>query len=509
MERGGAAIQVRGLTWRPAGRRRPVLADFELSIPAGERVLLAGPSGAGKSTLLRAIAGLLLTADVGDLTGSVTIDGRPPQETPGQVGLLLQDPTAAVVAARVSRDVAFGLENTRVPRQQMPARVRRALAAARFPYAGDRGTRSLSGGETQRLALAGALALGPRVLLLDEPTSMLDAQHAAEVRRALLEVCSETGVTLVVAEHRLAPWVDHVDRCVVLDGDGRVVADGPAAATLERHSVSLRHQGIWVPGARPPAPLRVDAALLEPRRALPVGASLLEADSVEVRYRSPFGGRRAEPGTLALAGVDCAVEAGRTVTLAGPSGAGKSTLLAVLAGLQRADAGTARVHPEYRGARGRDLVRLSSPELARCVAWVPQLPEHGMVRSCVLDELLVTAQALRQPAAAARKRALALLELLGMADLAQARSHHLSGGEQRRLMVAAALVHGPAGLLLDEPTVGQDRITWAAVVGACLEAARAGAAVAVATHDIDAADALAPLGHRMRLGAGRVLGSAA
>ncbi|MGH3444475.1 MAG: ATP-binding cassette domain-containing protein, partial [Nocardioidaceae bacterium] len=148
-----------------------MLADLDLSIEAGQRVLVAGPSGAGKSTLLRGLAGLLLANDVGDLSGRVLVDGRPPQEVPGRVGLLLQDPTAAVVATRVGRDVAFGLENTRVPRAAMPQRVHRALRAAHFPYDETRRTNALSGGESQRLALAGALAMTPGVLLLDEPTA--------------------------------------------------------------------------------------------------------------------------------------------------------------------------------------------------------------------------------------------------------------------------------------------------------------------------------------------------
>jgi energy-coupling factor transport system ATP-binding protein len=175
---------------------------------------------------------------------------------------------------------------------------------------------------------------------------------------------------------------------------------------------------------------------------------------------------------------------GEAVGLIGPSGSGKSTLLAVLAGLQRPTSGSARVPPALAGWRGRrEASVLHSAELAALLGWVPQLPEHGLVTHTVMDELLVTARVLDRPVARARARAGALLELLGMSHLAGAQAHHLSGGEQRRLVVAAALVHGPRGLLLDEPTVGQDRRTWAAIVGLAEGAVRAGAAVAVATHD--------------------------
>ena len=169
-----------------------MLAGLDLRIEPGEKVLLAGASGSGKSTLLRAIAGLLQTADVGELSGEVSVDGRHPQERAGTVGLLL-GPSAAVVADRVGRDVAFGLENTRTPPDLMPGLVAGALRAAGLPHDERRSTRTLSGGETQRLALAGALALRPQVLLLDEPTSMLDEDNAARVRRSVLAACEQQG----------------------------------------------------------------------------------------------------------------------------------------------------------------------------------------------------------------------------------------------------------------------------------------------------------------------------
>ena len=484
---------VEDLTWRPAGRARPVLPGLDLTIEPGEKVLLAGPSGSGKSTLLRAIAGLLLTNDVGDLGGKVRIDGRPPQEEPGSVGLLLQDPSAAVVATRVGRDVAFGLENLSVPRPEMRPRVRRALDAARFPYGEQHRTGELSGGELQRLALAGTLALEPSVLLLDEPTSMLDDQQAARVRRSVLAAVARADMTLVVVEHRLEPWVEHVDRCVVLDDRGRICLDGAAGTVLRDHRQALATQGVWVPGVPAPKPQDIEPALVDPHTPASDGPVVV-AEEVVVRHRRPFA-RRNEAAPAALAGVSADLRTGSTLTLTGASGAGKSTLLSVLAGLQRPDAGTACLGPRHApSADRRDVWALSSRELARRLAWVPQLPEHGMVGRTVLEELLLTSAALGRPEPQARQRALALLEVLGLAHLQHQSGHHLSGGEQRRLVIAAAVVHGPVGLLLDEPTVGQDRNTWSAVVGVCVAARNAGAAVAVATHDCDTVDTLEATG---------------
>lgn len=209
-----------------------MLDDVSLDVRAGERVLLVGPSGSGKSTLLRALAGLLLTADSGELTGEVRVDGADPQSAAGLVGLVLQDPGGGVVASSIGRDVAFGLENLGMPRAAMAAPVAEALHDVHLDVDTDASPLTLSGGEQQRLALAGALAMGPRVLLLDEPLAMLDPATATIVRDVVSEVVARRGLTLVVVEHRLTPWVEHVDRLVVLGPSGVPVADGPPHEVL-------------------------------------------------------------------------------------------------------------------------------------------------------------------------------------------------------------------------------------------------------------------------------------
>ena len=220
-----ALALTRGLTWTPLGNRRPALDRVDLRIEPGERVLLVGPSGSGKSTLLRALAGVLQAGGDGELTGEVLIEGRPVQQADTAVGLLLQDPRDARVAETVGRDVAFACENSAMPRELIPGAVEAALQAVGFPYGPQHRTDELSGGQAQRLALAGVIAAWPRLLLLDEPTSMLDPIAAAHVRSAVLSVVDERS-GLVVVEHRLHGWVEHLPRLVVLDGAGRIVADG-------------------------------------------------------------------------------------------------------------------------------------------------------------------------------------------------------------------------------------------------------------------------------------------
>lgn len=473
-------VELEGLTWRPFGRREPVLRDVDLVIEPGERVLLAGPSGAGKSTLLRAIAGLLETADAGERTGSASIDGHSPGDRPGEVGLVLQEPGAGVVASMVGRDVAFGLENAAADPAGMPGLARAALDAVGMRMDLDTPTTSLSGGETQRLALAGAIVMEPSVLLLDEPTAMLDPVSAESVRTAVADVVARTGLTTVIVEHLLEPWLPLATRLIVLDPDGRIIADGEPSSVLAEHGSRLAEAGVWVPGVAPPEPRLLDDAVLGAdvsvllRRSGPGadGVRAVVAELTDARIvRRSLGADGQTRRVVAVDGADVAVRAGESTALVGASGAGKSTLLAALAGFLPLDDGT------------RQYAALSTTEVAREVAWVPQWPSAAIVAPTVMDDMLLTTRALGLDEAQARERSSAILAALGLSHLEKADPRHLSGGEQRRLSVATALVHRPRMVLADEPTVGQDRRTWAAVMGLLESAQRAGMGLGISTHD--------------------------
>ncbi|WP_040322208.1 ABC transporter ATP-binding protein [Austwickia chelonae] len=488
----GAAIDIRGLTWTPLGRRRPILDGIDLHVEPGERILIAGASGAGKSTLLRALAGVVDTVDPGTLTGTVTIDDDPTRAGDGRVGLLVQDPADARVAGTIGRDVAFGLENLGIPRTDIHPRIAAALAAVDIRYGPGHATSALSGGEAQRVALAGIIALRPRVILLDEPTSMLDDDSARAVRDAVVAAADEAGATLIVVEHRLTGWVDVVDRLVVLGADGRIIADGPVRRTLDEQTGELLTAGLWVPGAPAPEALALPEELCTPWPGVRVsaGQTLVTAEDVRVVHRPRRGLRvirRAEPDVTALDGVDLTLTAGRAAALRGTSGAGKSTLLGVLTGIDRPTGGQVRADAAWADGAPSELHRWDSAQLAARVGWVPQRAELTITSTrSVRDCLLSTPHALGRDvsdAGAAARRIDATLDVLGLARAASRHPYRLSGGELRRLAVAGALVHGPTLVAFDEPTVGQDRHTWAVVAGLVSSARTAGCAVVASTHD--------------------------
>lgn len=244
----GARVVLEGFGWHHPGRETPSLVDLDLVIEPGERVLLVGPSGAGKSTLLQALAGVDQDPDGRSASGGLTVGGVDPRDARGTVGFMHQDPETQVVLSRVGDDVAFGLENLAVPRERIWPRVREALARTGLELPLDHPTTALSGGQKQRLALAGTLAMCPRLLLLDEPTASVDHEGAQQLCRAVADAVREDGTTLVVVEHRVALWEPVVDRVIVLGDDGRVAFDGPAQQTLQDARELLQHQGTWVPG---------------------------------------------------------------------------------------------------------------------------------------------------------------------------------------------------------------------------------------------------------------------
>jgi energy-coupling factor transport system ATP-binding protein len=473
---GGVAVSARDWGFRYAGRAGAALEGLTIDIPAGQRVLLAGASGSGKSTFLAALAGVIGGDEDGEQTGLLRIGDEKGGARSGSevtVGLVLQDPESQSVLPRIGDDVAFGCENLGVPRDEIWRRVGESLELVGLSLPWDTPTSSLSGGQKQRLALAGVLAMHPRLLLLDEPTANVDPAGREQVLRAVESAVEATGATLIVVEHRLDLWLRAVDRLIVLDAGGEVRADGEPSEVVDSRADTLAAAGVWLPQSfqaeapqmgrgvsRQPA---VDARPLLAMRRLAVAPA----------PRAPTVARVS----------DLTVYEGRALAVTGPNGAGKTTLALTLGGLLPPSSGTVEASRSLAGGLAPDPYRWRSRQLAARIGTVFQQPERQFLAATVRGELLVGPSVARRRDREAGAIADALLERLDLAHLAQANPYTLSGGQKRRLSVAAVLAAAPPLVILDEPTFGQDRHTWLDLVALLGETLDDGHGIVFVSHD--------------------------
>ncbi|WP_284229657.1 ABC transporter ATP-binding protein [Arenivirga flava] len=492
------------------------VGPVDLSLGPGERMLVLGPSGSGKSTLLRLLHGAIPHAFRATVSGCAKLAGHDVASATvaglaAHAGVVAQDPVSGVCLATVEQEVAFPLENLAMPRSAIEPAVDVALARAGAAHLRHRGTGELSGGELQRVALAAAIAAEPAALLLDEPTAMLDAAGIDAVRAALETARAATGAASVLVEHRLDELAGDAgaaalpERWLVLGPTGRVRWQGHREALDVETLRELIALGCWLPADLELAALAGDrdleleaalAAVLgeasrasgrsgelavgpDPSASCDPGAGAVASVTTPAARSDPPGTGRVHPlGALTaepllraegvavghrrapvLEGFDLALRPGEVVALVGANGTGKTTLLTALAGLTRPLAGS------VRGERA---------------GMVFQHPEHQFAASTVRAELAVGLPASLQD------RIGPMLERFGLERLAERSPHRLSGGQQRRLSLAAMLVHERRVLLADEPTFGLDRHAASAALGALREAADSGGAVLLACHDLRA-----------------------
>jgi energy-coupling factor transport system ATP-binding protein len=415
----------------------PALRDVSLEIEAGEVVAVLGASGSGKSTLLRAFAGLVPHFHGGRFEGRVEVAGFDtrtvrPAELAGTVASVFQDPEEQIVLSRVIREVAFGLENLGTPPKDIMGRAHEALAAVGSEHLADRAVAELSGGELQRVCLASAVALRPRLLLLDEPTSQLDPGAAD----AFLEHVVSLGIAVLVSDHRPRRVLEHADRVLFLDG-GRVLLDTAVPAATAWLG---ENRPVWLGAATNGR----TAAQSEP---------VCRLDGVQFAYRA---------GLPVVDNVDLELRRGEIVTLAGANGTGKTTIAKLAAGLLAPDSGTA----ELRGRAGMLM----------------QDPTRYCIRERADEEVAVGVHG-------DRARAGNALAALGLKGMEGRHPRDLSSGERERLALASVLVIDPDLLVLDEPTRGVDP-QRKAELAELLQAASQRRATLVVTHDEDFARAV-------------------
>jgi energy-coupling factor transport system ATP-binding protein len=469
------------------------------------------------------LAGLIPRSVPGVLSGSVKVDGRVLSEASvaelaQTVGLVFQDPNSQFCMLRIDDEVAFGLENLRVPPNQMSYRIGSALSVVGLAPGRGR-IDHLSGGAKQRLAIASVLAMEPRFLVFDEPTANLDPVGAREVVKGIAALKAERDQTIVIVEHRLDNLIDLVDLVLALGPNGEIRAQGPPRQVFHEFAGELERCGIPVPQvcelvnnlarhgiALGSYPLTVDEATIAvgeilgrvSASAVPgLAGALLDVSNEAVLAKEQSIARGLVPrpptqipaievshlswryrgGVPALRDVSLTIPEGAVCAIVGPNGAGKSTLASLIAGVLRPERGRVRLF-------GRDVRDIRPDQLANTVGYVFQNPEHQFVAPTVGDDLAFGLRARRYSEEEITARVDQTACEFGLTKLLDANPYTLSHGEKRRLSVAAITIVQPQILVLDEPTLGLDRSMTDRLLTQLDELHRNGRTVVIVTHDL-------------------------
>jgi energy-coupling factor transporter ATP-binding protein EcfA2 len=463
------AFEITNLEYTYEGSKKTALTNIQLQIQPGEFTIIAGPSGSGKSTFARSLAGFIPHEYNGTFNGSVKIHGQdtrtlPIRDIAQKVSLIQQDPDSQLVTLKVLNEVAFGPENFQVSPDEIKTQIEWALNTITAGHLQSRSTHTLSGGEKQKVVISSFLAIRSSILIFDEPTARLDPPTTLEVVNTLHQL-NRSGVTILVVEHRIKPFLSKASRIILLN-DGRIHFDGSpdqlhtTPTTLADLGV-VHHPSVF---SQPEAP----STSVAPKTTL--------LDVYNLTYTYP----RVEeftPVSPALKDVTFSIQPGEIIALMGANGSGKSTLLLHLMGLLHPDTGLIQLN-------GENLLEQPVSSLARKVGFIFQNPLHQLFAQTVWEEVLLASEHLKTPEPnVACEKAEELLEVLGLSSYRDQSPFSLSLGEQRRLTIASILLHHPKLILLDEPFIGQDYRNVHEIMLLQQEAAENGAAILLATHD--------------------------
>ena len=491
-------ISFRNFSFQYRAQKRPTLTDIDLEIYPGERVLIAGPSGSGKSTLAGCINGLNPFSNPGECTGTLTVDGVDAPhsslfELSAHVGTVLQDPDGQFIGLTVGEDIAFALENSCTPQDEMHAITRHAAELVGIENHLGYAPHELSGGQKQRVSLAGVMVDQVKILLFDEPLANLDPATGKQAIELIDEIQKETDTTVLIIEHRLEDvlW-RNVDRIVLVNG-GTILADlRPdellSGSLLAENGIreplyvtALRYAGVDITPDKHPA--HVDSLVLDdtdtqklrdwftarPRPAAqPEREPLLEVKGLSFGYQK---------GQQTLRDVSFSIGKGEMVSIVGRNGAGKSTLSKLICGFETPDAGEIFLN-------GKPLAEENIRRRAQHIGYVMQNPNQMISKTMIYEEVALGLQRSGLTEEQIREKVDATLRVCGLYPFRNWPISALSFGQKKRVTIASVLALEPELILLDEPTAGQDFRHYTDIMEFLRGLNARGVTVVMITHDM-------------------------
>ena len=468
---------VENLSFRYRDRQETAIRNISFEVNPGEVLLIAGASGCGKTTLIRCINGLIPRSYKGEMTGSVKVFGEETaswklSQVSQKIGTVLQDPERQILGTKVLNEVGFGLENLSVPREEILQRVDESLKFLKIFHLRERETFTLSGGEKQKVALAGVLAMRPSILLLDEPLASLDpasAQDALDTARFL----ADQGMTVLMVEHRVEDVLRIKPERVMFMSEGEIRYLGEMSGlskVVNYREVKLSARDILERAKTDPAPVAITILPGAADKGSEEEAGLVKFEDVAFGYES---------GIEVLHGINLEIKRGDVIAVLGPNGAGKTTFVKHAIGLLKPKSGRVLVN-------GRDTKEASVAQIASMLGYVFQSPSHMLFAPTVREELAFGPKNLRHAREQIETEVKTALQIVNLADKEQDPPLALSFGQQKRVSIAAILAMQSRILVMDEPTAGQDYQNYMSFMDSILQLPSFEAILFI-THDVDLA----------------------
>ena len=497
-EKKSPVISFKDFSFQYRAQKKPTLTGINLDIYPGEKVLIAGPSGSGKSTLAGCINGLNPFSNPGECKGTLTVDGVDAPnssifELSAHVGTVLQDPDGQFIGLTVGEDIAFALENSCTPQDEMHAITRHAAELVGIENHLDYAPHELSGGQKQRVSLAGVMVDQVKILLFDEPLANLDPAAGKQAIELIDEIQKKTGTTVLIIEHRLEDvlW-RNVDR-IVLVNEGTILADLTPDELLSTSLLSangireplyvtaMRYAGIEITKEKKPA--HVDSVVLDETdrkklkqwfEAQPLPKDAGEREKLlEVKHLN-FGYTK---GQQTLRNVSLSIDKGEMVSIVGRNGAGKSTFSKLICGFEDPDSGEVMFH-------GKDLLKENIRHRAKYIGYVMQNPNQMISKTMIYDEVALSLQKAGLPETEIRQKVEDTLKICGLYPFRNWPVSALSFGQKKRVTIASVLVQNPELIILDEPTAGQDFKHYTEIMEFLRKLNERGVTVVMITHDM-------------------------
>lgn len=465
-------ISIENFTYYYPDSKIPALDNLNLSIQSGDFVLLLGASGCGKSTLVQCFNGIIPKVAGGEVEGKIFINEKDVEQhkvyqISSEVGLVFQDPNTQIFGLTVEDDVAFGPENLGIEKNEIEKRVDNSLKIVGIEQLRKRFTFSLSGGEKQRTAIAGNLAMQPEILVLDEPTSDLDPKGTREVLETIKQLNKNTGITIILIEHKIDEVLGLANRTIVMD-KGKIILDGSTCDIFNNNIDQLEQIGIYSPKLiQLSKMLNVKPSYKEiVSRLSSISARCGEdGNCIDISDDAPsenvsqipsiphlefddiwFGYKNDDP---ILKGINISINKGEFVALIGANGSGKTTMLKCLIGLLRPDKGRILLDE-------KDIRNTGVADLAGVVGYLFQNPDYQLFADTVHEEVAFGLKNRSLPSSDIELKVNEALEMMELTEFRERHPHSLSRGQRQRLAVASILAMEPDILVLDEPTTGQD-----------------------------------------------------